>query len=175
METTEEIWLIGISRISGKNIMFYKNPYIIYTRENVKNHAKNVTKIKIKICANFSVIFCDFIRIYRWVLLFLFPLLPLPECLYHKVHIYHCRPICRELHNCPFRLSPYIYRPDRLRCTLLCDALTVLVYSAYYIPLDVHESALPDFIMRFRLRLPVPWLLYAPICQRRTGNLPGAL
>ena len=56
----------------------------VFSNTNVKNHAKNVTKIKIKICATFCVIFRFFLRIY--------------------------------------------------------------------------ESALPDFIMRFRLRLPFPWL-----------------
>lgn len=53
-----------------------KKSYIIYTSEIKKNHAKNVTKIKIKICANFSVIFSSFIRIYRWVLLFFAQILP---------------------------------------------------------------------------------------------------
>ena len=73
METTEEIWLIGISRISGKNIMFYKKPlYNIYERKHKKSRKKCYKK-QVKILCNilrdfstfFTYIFMGTIRIYQ--------------------------------------------------------------------------------------------------------------
>ena len=48
---------------------------MIYTRENQKNHAKNVPKKEIIFCATFSVIFFNYIRIYSWVV---YAFLPTP-------------------------------------------------------------------------------------------------
>lgn len=62
----------------------------------------------------------------------LLPLLLLPEYLYRKLCIYHCRLVCKALHSCPFQPPLRIYRPDRLRCILLYDASVLLVYFAYY-------------------------------------------
>lgn len=51
MATTEEIWLIGISRISGKNIMFYKKPlYNIYERKHKKSRKKCYKKQAENLC-----------------------------------------------------------------------------------------------------------------------------